>query len=504
MIIRPRELLADGMPDARMLRSVLQEHLTIAKRLHRLRAYYDGDAPILERKRTAGLPNNRLAHPIARYIANITSGYLVGHPVGYAAPEANKTLEAIQAAFKRMSISAIDSENARNAAIYGKGVEYIFMVEGAGGKAEPMISALSPEQAFVVYDDTHRCAPLFGVYYTPRRNADGDFIGYNLWVMNDRVIRHATANDGGFAHISADEDDVEHYFGGVPLVEYWNSDNEKGDYEGVLTLIDAYDLLQSDRMNDKQQFVDALLVLTGCTLDVDDKGRSPGQQLREDKALSLPDADARAEYLTNTLHEADIDILRKALCDDIHKYAMVPNLADDQFAGNSSGVALKYKLMGLEYLTAMKEQWFREGLRARLKLIAHVMGVAGEAALDVSEVEISMPRSMPSNLQEVAQIAQMASAAGAASTDTLVKLMHDDWGQEAVDAEAARIKLESDGAFNRRMELYNARAISRAELRAQSLGEEQAEAEAAVGAISEGEARTDGIARLLAQPDGEA
>ena len=115
-----------------------------------------------------------------------------------------------------------------------------------------------------------------------------------------------------------------------------------------------------------------------------------------------------------------------------------------------------------------------------------------------------MPRSMPSNLQEVAQIAQMASAAGAASTDTLVKLMHDDWGQEAVDAEAARIKLESDGAFNRRMELYNARAISRAELRAQSLGEEQAEAEAAVGAISEGEARTDGIARLLAQPDGEA
>lgn len=45
----------------------------------------------------------------------------------------------------------------------------------------------------------------------------------------------------------------------------------------MLPLIDAYDLLQSDRVNDKQQFADALLVLTGVmglTAPEDGDGRT--------------------------------------------------------------------------------------------------------------------------------------------------------------------------------------------------------------------------------------
>ena len=48
----------------------------------------------------------------------------------------------------------------------------------------------------------------------------------------------------------------------------------------------AYDRLQSDRGNDKEQFTDKLLVLTGCTMDTDEEGRPPWLQLRLDKALS--------------------------------------------------------------------------------------------------------------------------------------------------------------------------------------------------------------------------
>ena len=67
--------------------------------------------------------------------------------------------------------------------------------------------------------------------------------------------------------------------GGVPVVEYWNNAQETGDFEPVLSLIDAYDTLESDRVNDKQQFTDAVLLLTGCTLENDDPAdrRSPAQ-----------------------------------------------------------------------------------------------------------------------------------------------------------------------------------------------------------------------------------
>ena len=54
--------------------------------------------------------------------------------------------------------------------------------------------------------------------------------------------------------------DVEpHNFGDVPMVEYWNNSEETGDFEQVISLIDAYDTLESDRINDKTQFTDALL-----------------------------------------------------------------------------------------------------------------------------------------------------------------------------------------------------------------------------------------------------
>lgn len=166
----------------------------------------------------------------------------------------------------------------------------------------------------------------------------------------------------------------------MPLTEYWNNACERGDFERVLPLIDAYDLLQSDRVNDKQQFADALLVLTGVmglTAPEDGDGRTPGERLRQDKTLALPDSTARVEWLTKETHESDADVLRRALSEDIHKFSMVPDLTDEQFAANASGVAMRYKLLGLEQLTGVKERYFREGLRCRVRLVRPLPGAAG-------------------------------------------------------------------------------------------------------------------------------
>ena len=110
------------------------------------------------------------------------------------------------------------------------------------------------------------------------------------------------------------------------------------------------DLLQSDRVNDKQQAAEKLLVLTGCALDTDEQGRPPWLQLRMDKALCLPDGDAKAEYLSGHMDESGNEILRASLAQDIHKLSLVPDLSEKSFAGNLSGIALKYRLLGLEQL----------------------------------------------------------------------------------------------------------------------------------------------------------
>ena len=138
-------------------------------------------------------------------------------------------------------------------------------------------------------------------------------------------------------------------------------------------------------------------------METDERGRTPGQQLREDKALALPDSDARAEWLCKQLNEADTEVLRQALKEDIHKLCLVPDLTDREFAGNSSGVAMRYKLMGLEQLTRIKERWFREGLKGRMELYAAFLERVTGVALDRLAVRMQFTRSLPVNGLEEAE-----------------------------------------------------------------------------------------------------
>ena len=403
MIIRPKWCRGDG-PDEATLDACLREHLARLPRLEKLKRYYDGRHDVLARRREPGLPNNRLVHGFPRYITAMASGYLIGSPVGYQPCDAGDAraaaaLEELLAAYRAGCIDSVDAELARNASIYGRAVELVYADECA----RPRSASLDPACAFVVYDDTVAARPLFGVYYAPVRRGDGGIDGWRVHVFTDK--RRVTWRLSGLGDFAGGriEGEAEHYFGGVPMVEYWNDKCERGDFEPVLSLIDAYDALASDRLNDKQQFVDALLLLYGCTMETDERGRTPGQQLREDKALALPDSDARAEWLCKQLNEADTEVLRAALKEDIHKLCLVPDMTDQHFAANISGVAMRYKLLGLEQLTKVKERWFREGLSGRLALYAAFLQRRGGMPLAAEDVRIVFTRALPVNNLEEAQ-----------------------------------------------------------------------------------------------------
>ena len=67
-----------------------------------------------------------------------------------------------------------------------------------------------------------------------------------------------------------------------------------------------------------------------------------------------------------------LDTLRK----DIHKFSMVPDMTDKDFLNASSGVAMRLKLQGLEFLTGVKESNFRKGLTRRLEILADYLSIS--------------------------------------------------------------------------------------------------------------------------------
>ena len=374
-----------------------------AARLAKLHEYYVGLSSITKRLRTIGLPNNRLMHGYPAYIATMTSGYLIGDPVQYSSDD-EQALQAVQDAYSAADVGSIDAEIALNQAIYGRGVELVY----ADSQARPRTTALDPQNAFVVYADDAEGLPLFGVHRLTAVDSSGEVSTkrYTVYTPTDVVEYNVVKG-----YLGSETARSAHNFPYVPMVEYWNNSAQTGDFEGVISLIDAYDVLQSDRVNDKEQFADALLVLTGVVGFDAPEGdtRTAAQRLKQEGTLSLPDPQAKAEYLIKQMSESDTEILKDAIKSDIHKFSHVPDMTDEQFAGNSSGVAMKYKLLGLEQLTKIKERWFREGLRWRLRLFASFLSLKGKPALDADSVQMMFRRSLPVNDLEIAQMVQMLS-----------------------------------------------------------------------------------------------
>ena len=58
----------------------------------------------------------------------------------------------------------------------------------------------------------------------------------------------------------------EHNLGQIPIIEYRNNHFAIGDYEQQISLIDAYNSLMGNRVNDKEQAVESILVLLRAQL----------------------------------------------------------------------------------------------------------------------------------------------------------------------------------------------------------------------------------------------
>lgn len=374
-------------------------------RLKMLGNYYDGRHEILNRKKDSSLSNNRIVVNHAAYIATLTSAYLLGDPIKYTAPDSMDITDLLDA-LRRADAATQDSDLALDAAIYGTCYELVYF--STDSNPEIRLARLSPLNTFVVYDDTVEQNPVFGVYFYPVRDDDGQLRGYKGCYYTDAEMCDFELNTG--LSLTSVAEPQPHYFGGVPIIEFYNDGRRSGDFEQVTSLIDAYNLLQSDRVNDKEQFVDAILLITGAVLgDDDDESEKSLAAVKRNRVMMLPADGSSAQYLTRQFDEGSVEVLQRRLEQSIHKISMTPDMSDENFASNTSGVAMKYKLLPLEQRTKIKERYFAEGLRYRLKLMQNGLSAKGSALLDLSQIEITFSRSLPVNELEIAQTAQTLS-----------------------------------------------------------------------------------------------
>lgn len=391
-------------------------------RLEKLDNYYNGITAITEREADAGKPNNKAVLNYPGYIVDMIQGYFLGKPVSYSIQDRDKELmEQVQDIF---NLNDEQDENSELANIMGiKGIAYELLY--ADEDANIRFNEIDPETAFIVYDNKIIPEPIFGVrFYTI------DEIDYIEAYTKDETYKWEVDGD------KAIEIDLqEHYFGDVPLIPFYNNKRAIGDFEKVISLIDAMEIATSNSINDLEYFSDAYMYLVNM-LGTDEEDIA---KIRQQKVILLDEA-GEAGFLVKPSNNQDSENVKTRLNDAIHKFAKVPDMSDENFSQNTSGVAMEYKHFGLDQVVANKEMKFTTGLYKRLELICNFLNTkVGTDKYDHREVKINFIRNKPINQKENVEIATMLRGIVSDQTAISTLYMVDD-----ITDEMERIEAEKD------------------------------------------------------------
>lgn len=411
-----------------LINKLIKLHDEDCERYITLEDYYRGKAKIYDRSKEDYKANNKLALDYPSYIVDILLGLFVGKPISYTVADENKEMmQGLQEVFDLNNEQDENSEIAKICGIKGKGYEIVYLDENG----QVNFNEVNPENIVMVYDNKIKPEPLFCIYI--REDADAESIGKE---SKNKLVTLYTKDSIKEMRLEGSDlkliEENANLFGSIPVVEFKNNNEAIGDFERVLSLIDALNLAQSDTANDFEEFTDALLVLAGMPqADSSDVNR-----MIEDRVLLLDKsggAGQSAEWLIKNINDTALENYKNRLDADIHKFAKVPNMNDEHFAGNVSGEAMKYKLFATDQIIAQKQRKFKSALQQRIKLILNVINIKGAKNFDYRDISIVFNDNKPYNELDNITTVQAALNAGLSKTYAYGKLRDIDDVAEELD-----------------------------------------------------------------------
>lgn len=391
-----------------VIKWIIEKHSEEKTRIAELRDYYNNKNTIMNRQyKDTNKPQNRLSHPFASYITNMATGYFLGNPISYNS-ENQDLLERILDIFKYNDEADNNTTLAKYSSIAGYAVELLYIDENSNAR----FKALSGDEVAIVYDNTLEENILYAIRYFEEDVPGEDKTRTTINVYTSNVIQTYKLEDNEITFI----DEIAHYFNDVPVSVYVNNDELYGDFERVKGLIDAYDKTQSDTANDFEYFTNALLVISGVLVEDEE-----GLNFKDNRVLNFAGTDGKAEYLIKDINDNALENYKNRLVEDIHKFAQIPNLTDEQFAGNVSGESMKYKLMGLENIVSVKESKFKKGLMRRIELLCNFLNIATNDLMLYTDIQPIFTRNKPKNETELASMVK--NLYGILSDETLISIL---------------------------------------------------------------------------------
>ena len=404
-------------------------------RLKKYKNYYDGIQAILHKAYAdASKPCNKTVINYCKNIADSYCGYLA--TPGYITYKSNEDITDIMDVLKYNDYQAEDADFLLDALVYGKAAELMFL----DSEGQVRFRLISPKQCFAVYDDSLTGDMLYFVRWYEASQWDNSN-KYYVDVYSDYSLKHyEMSGTGGYLTFLSEEP---HYFSQCPA-NVFSLPDEQSIFDCILGLQDSANETLSAEIDDYNAFCDAYLALEAMDADLEDIA-----DMKQNRVLLIPEG-GKAYWITKQTNDTQVENIMKRIHDSIYRVAQCPDFSSETFVGGvSSGVAIKYRLTGMETKAGKIEAVMKKALQRRIEIISGIASLKlGEEVF--KDIEIDFKRNIPNDANTTTQL--INSLKGTISDKTLISQLEfiDDVDKELElleEQKAANMAMYSFGGF---------------------------------------------------------
>ena len=376
--------------DAALLSKMINHfNLNNVPKLKRYKNYYDGIQAILQKQYSDNQkPCSRTVINYCKNIVDSYCGYLA--TPGYINYRSDDDIEEIMEILRYNDYQSEDSDFLLSALVYGAASELMYI----DNNSKTRFKLIDPLTCFGIYDDS-LAADLMYFVRMYKVNEWDDSNRYNVDVYTDSHVKHFTMiGENGSLSFVAEEP---HYFSQCPANVFYLPD-EKSIFDCVIGLQDAANEVLSSEIDDFSAFCDAYLALIGVDAERDDIAA-----MKENRVLILPEGSSAA-WITKNSNDTQVENILKRIHDSIYRIAQCPDFSSETFVGGvSSGVAIRYRLTGMETRAGKIEAEMKKALQRRVEIICGIATLKlGEEVF--RDIKIEFKRNIPEDLAATANL----------------------------------------------------------------------------------------------------
>ena len=376
-----------------VLREALSDHRVNQGEIQYLWDYYRGKTPILSKtKEVRESINHKICVNRANEIVTFKRGYGFGEPIQYISRGTNDDIsDEVAQLNEQMFLAGKQAEDSALAEwMYVCGLGHRMALPGKDEDEPVHVYTLDSRHSFVVRYNGLGEPVVMGVKTIIRR--DGVTQVHSVYtrdmyfeIENETIVKAEP-----------------HVLGMVPIFEYPANRARLGAFEVALPLLDALNEVESNRLDDVEQFVNSFLALLGGTID-----EETAAKLDEHKMLCLPEG-VDAKYLSAALQQNDIQVLSDNLYSAVLTICGIPNRnGGSSTSDTGSAVIMRDGWESAEAQMKSVELEFKRSEKEFLRLVLRILQDMIGLKLDLKNVEPKFSRRNYDNLQTKAQVLTM-------------------------------------------------------------------------------------------------